>query len=64
MSDVSDRFHLFLCVTPVMDFTEGAAGLSVKTDLVFEAVPLSDVFSVDKTSLVNSLSSLLFPTDG
>lgn len=33
-------------------------------DLVFEAVSFSDVFSVDKTSLVNMLSSLLSITDG
>lgn len=44
MSDVNDKFHLFLSVTPVMDFTEAAGGLSVQMDLVFEAVSFSDVF--------------------
>lgn len=44
MSDVNDKFHLFLSVTPVMDFTEGAGGLSVQVDLVFEVVAFCDVF--------------------
>lgn len=39
MSDVNDKFHLFLSVTPVMDFTDAAGGSSVEMDLVFEAVP-------------------------
>lgn len=44
-----------------MDFTEGAAGLSVQMDLVFLFFSFSDVFfSVDKTSSVRAEILLSF----
>lgn len=55
MSDVNDKFYLFLSVTPVMDFADGAGSSSGEMDLVFEAVSFLDVFSVDQTSLVKSI---------
>lgn len=35
MSDVNDKFHLFLTVTPMMDFIDAAGGSSVEMDFVF-----------------------------
>lgn len=56
MSDVSDKFHLFLSVTPVIDFFDAASGSSDETDLVFEAVSFSNtVFCGHNLSVVQLL---------